>query len=728
MKGTETAKWAGAGSARDGDEGSDETTAESLTPAPTRPAVTNPPRPVRDQLFDEFAVRLAPPAVATESAWGSPANGTAAAWSGPAPRLGPATRRGQAAVREARARLRVDASDLPARLVLAAHDLCNDRPGDCVRRLERPPAALESDADANRLAGYAALAMARPVTANTFFRRAIRITPHRPDVWVRLGQLYEAWGQDGTAIAYYQRGQFFEGRHHESTLALTRLLLRHRKRRSAASALRDALARDRRSPILNAELARVCVQLANRARRLGNSRRSRRLMNEAVFRQSTTVAANGSSRNLVRLAKLADRAGRFDLAHRSLSRAIEIDPGDLAALTKLACLNVDEGNLTLAENQFRQVLASDPDSPTAHFRFSRIRKACPCGEDRATVARLRRSVEGSRWPRSQRIRLRFALGKMLDDLGEYDEAWHHYDLANRAKSEHSSEQDRPDRVESLRRSSDERMERFTPEFFAERSGWGSDSRTPVFVVGMPRSGTTLVEQILSSHPEIAGAGELPDIEQLRHQVGFDHRSTQAKRYHRGDVSVVGEIGRPRFREAADAYLERIAQEANGQTRRVVDKMPTNFLNLGWIATLFPNATVIRCRRNPLDVFVSCYCQNLNAPFCDLQILPEYEHGYRRLMGHWESALPIRIQTVDYESLVSDPEPNIRALVDACGVPWDPACLDFQNNRRAVRTPSKWQVRQPMYRSSIDRWRRFERHLTGVIRHARRLATTPVPVH
>lgn len=716
---------AGANSPRSGDGRRDKRSTEPLNESPSetapRSVITALPRPVHDRLFAELTDRLEGPSAASESGWGSRADGPGVVRSGP-------VRRRETVLREATRRLRVDTSDLPARLVLAAHDLRSDRPQDCLRRLEQCPAALEFDADANRLAGYAALAISRPMAANTFFQRAIRITPHRPDVWLRLGALHESWGQDGNALAYYQRGQFFENRYHESTLALVRLLLRLKKRHAAATVLRNAIRHDRRSPILNAELARVCVQLANRARRLGNSRRARRLLNEAIRRQGTAVAADGSSKNHSRLAKMAHRAGRFDIAHRALSKATQSNPDDLSALTKLACLNVDEGNLALAEQQFRQVLACDPDSPIAHFRFSRIRKARPCDEDHAVIARLRRTVEDARRPRSHRIRLRFALAKMLDDLREYDEAWHHYDLANRSKTEHRGGHDRGGRIAALHRSTEDRMRQFNPGFFAERNGWGSDSRTPVFVVGMPRSGTTLVEQILSSHPEIVGAGELPDIEQLRRQAGFDHRSAERKRYHRGDVSVVSEIGPDRFREAAHAYLDRISREANGQTKRVVDKMPTNFLNLGWIATLFPDSTVIRCRRNPLDVFVSCYCQNLNTPFCDLQILPEYEHAYRQLMGHWESVLPIRIHTVDYESLVSAPEPSIRSLIDACGVPWDPQCLDFQNNRRAVRTPSKWQVRQPMYRSSINGWRRFERHLTGVIRHTQRLATTPVPAH
>lgn len=245
---------------------------------------------------------------------------------------------------------------------------------------------------------------------------------------------------------------------------------------------------------------------------------------------------------------------------------------------------------------------------------------------------------------------------------------------------------------------------------------------PVFVVGMPRSGTTLVEQILSSHREVSGAGELKEIEQLRHQVGFDHRRAQGEIYRRDEIGAIREVAEADFRRTAEVYLQRLSREAIPATLKVVDKMPTNFLNLGWIATLFPGATIIHCRRNPMDVLVSSFCQNLNAPFCDLDVLPEYYRQYRRLMRHWESVLPVRIQPVDYETLVTDPEPNIRRLIEACELHWDPACMNFHHNRRPVRTPSKWQVRQPMYRSSVDRWRRFQSHLTALHERVRAIET------
>jgi hypothetical protein len=166
------------------------------------------------------------------------------------------------------------------------------------------------------------------------------------------------------------------------------------------------------------------------------------------------------------------------------------------------------------------------------------------------------------------------------------------------------------------------------------------------------------------------------------------------------------------RQLADGYLAHINTLTNNETR-VTDKMPTNFMHLGLIATLFPGATVIHCRRSPMDVLVSCYCQNLNAPFCDLDQLVLYHRQYRRMMAHWHSVLPLRIHTVDYESLVTDPERNSRALIEHCGLDWDQQCLEFHANSRSVHTPSKWQVRQPMYSSSIEKWRRFEPHLKHI---------------
>jgi hypothetical protein len=200
---------------------------------------------------------------------------------------------------------------------------------------------------------------------------------------------------------------------------------------------------------------------------------------------------------------------------------------------------------------------------------------------------------------------------------------------------------------------------------------------------------------------VSGAGELHFL---------DHIHQDLKRVEEGIATR--QLSSEWFRKSADFYLAQLEQYRGGR-QHVTDKMPTNFMHLGLIATLFPNAKIIHCKRNPLDVFVSSYCQNLRAPFCDLEQLVDYYHNYRRLMRHWHNVLPIKIHTVQYESLTNDPLTHSRELVEHCGLEWDEQCLDFHKNDRAVHTPSKWQVRQPMYRSSVEKWRRYEQYLKPI---------------
>jgi len=175
-----------------------------------------------------------------------------------------------------------------------------------------------------------------------------------------------------------------------------------------------------------------------------------------------------------------------------------------------------------------------------------------------------------------------------------------------------------------------------------------------------------------------------------------------------------------LKQTALQYLQKL-EKHRVAGERVTDKMPTNFLHLGLIATLFPRATIVHCQRNPMDVIVSSYCQNLSAPFCDLHALVDYYHQYTRLMAHWQQVIPLSIHTLKYESLISDPAAEVRKLLDHCGLAWEPNCLNFDKNDRAVRTPSKWQVRQPLYSTSVEKWRRFESHLGSVEQAIRNLS-------
>jgi hypothetical protein len=234
---------------------------------------------------------------------------------------------------------------------------------------------------------------------------------------------------------------------------------------------------------------------------------------------------------------------------------------------------------------------------------------------------------------------------------------------------------------------------------------------------MPRSGTTLVEQILASHPRVHGAGELKGILEIAHLVTTQHPSAPYP------VCLSGSTEKE-LRQYAAAYLDELGR-SSADALRVVDKMPRNFLHLGLVQTLFPRARVIHLRRDPLDTCLSIYFHNFSNAFpyaCDLGSLGRYYRRYTGLMQHWREVLTISVMEIRYESLVNNPEDEIRRLLDFCGLDWDTACLRFYETGRDIDTPSYRQVRKPVYRNSVSRWKKYEAHL-GPLREA---LGTPVP--
>ena len=301
-------------------------------------------------------------------------------------------------------------------------------------------------------------------------------------------------------------------------------------------------------------------------------------------------------------------------------------------------------------------------------------------------------------PEYDRMHMQFALGTLHDRQGEYARAFEHYQAANsmhlrRKPFDAAAFDDRIDRMLKL----------FDPDFFAARSDCGLTCDKPLFILGMPRSGTSLVEQIIASHPQAHGAGELEDFgnmtRELRAIVGGGKRYPEA----------VAALDKTQIEVLAQRYL-RVLETHGTNAARVTDKMPFNMLWLGMIALLFPGARVVYCRRSALDNCLSCYFQIFNAGLhfsYDLQHLGHVYRQHERLMTHWAQCLPVNMMTVDYEALVANQGPESRRLIEFAGLPWDDRCLAFHTTRRDVHTASTWQVRQPMYTSSVERWRAYE---------------------
>lgn len=627
-------------------------------------------------------------------------------------------------IQQSHQRLSGDAFDLPALHVIAASSLVHHQPARTLDLLQQNDEVLQGDAVGNRLAGYAWLVQQDAAMARHFFDKAVRLDPNQPDCWNWLGRIAERDDEYERAAEYYERGILFDDGDHDSALALSNLHTRNRHLNDAIHTLRICLIRDRRSPKLNFALARL---LDRRAIILGRRRKfiaQQRIQRESLECYRIVNATAPTSLSLVKQGRLEQLFSEFASARATFQAAVDLDPGSAGALCHLAGANVDFGQIEAAIGQFEQSIALDPRRAETHFRYARAKKFKAGVETRRYLTQLAGQLETVGEKPHKQIYLNFAIAKVCDDAGDFDRAWQHYERANRIKvarpgskgkrhSEASGEQAAL-ATSKQATSNAQGAQAFSSEFFRTTHRFGHPSKTPIFIVGMPRSGTTLTEQILSSHPDVAGAGELNSINQIRHEILRDHyrgnRQNECPATAYPDVLMA--LTQPELRRYADQYLDKLENFRTSESR-VTDKMPTNFLHLGLIATLFPGATVIHCRRNPMDVFVSCYCQNLNAPFCDLDQLVAYHRDYRRTMRHWENVLPIKIHTNDYESLVADPERHTRALIEHCGLPWNDACLKFHANDRAVHTPSKWQVRQPMYRSSVEKWRRFEKHLAPI---------------
>ncbi|RWP35641.1 sulfotransferase [Mesorhizobium sp.] len=299
--------------------------------------------------------------------------------------------------------------------------------------------------------------------------------------------------------------------------------------------------------------------------------------------------------------------------------------------------------------------------------------------------------------------LHHAAGKVLNDLKRYDEAFDHFNKAKQASGQRFD-------VDLYRRWVDSMIETFTPDFLADRAGYGNPAEAPVFVVGMPRSGTTLTEQICASHPDVHGAGELSKLSRVANAIGLKTLSA-------GDLSQpITSITEDLSRTLAEEHLSYLRERAPSALR-VVDKTPHNFELIGLIGLLFPNARIIHCRRDAIDNCVSCFVLNFSEAHSyntDLTTLGLYYREYDRLMRHWNGVFPGLIFENRYEKLVDDQEAQSRRLIDYLGLPWDDACLRFFDRDGSVNTPSRWQVRQPIYKSSVKRWKNYENEIQPLI--------------
>jgi Flp pilus assembly protein TadD len=412
---------------------------------------------------------------------------------------------------------------------------------------------------------------------------------------------------------------------------------------------------------------------------------------ETAYRRAIELDP-GNVEAIVSLGMTLGNVGRLGDARSCFERALALQPGNVSALCSRGWLARVEGQFAEAEGWFRRALEIDPRRSQAWAPIAQLRRMTPA--DRDWLDGVTRLVEGG-VPALEEAGLQFALGKYFDDVGEFAEAFKHYRRANELHRQLAKRYDRVARTAFV----DDMIRVYTNQLLARVSDGASESRRPVFVTGMPRSGTSLIEQIIAAHPQAAGAGEL------------DFWPNVTREHERGLRSAVP--GGALIREFADSYL-RILTRRSQSAQRVVDKSNFTVDSLGFIHLAFPNARVVYVRRDPVDTCLSCYfaqfANTLNFTM-DLADLAHYYREHHRLIMHWRSALPAgTILDVRYEDLVADQETWSRRIIEFIGLEWDPQCLDFHKADRPVLTASNWQVRQRVYSRSVGRSREYQKFI------------------
>jgi tetratricopeptide (TPR) repeat protein len=388
---------------------------------------------------------------------------------------------------------------------------------------------------------------------------------------------------------------------------------------------------------------------------------------------------------------------RFDEAEAKYRQAIKVDPRCVGAYNNLGILEKEKGRLTEAREAFERAIDLDPNNFACYDNLAAVR---PFVAADPYLSALETAVDRSAaFSIADQIHLNFALAKAYDGLNFPERTFAHLLKANRLLREQTGydEADTLGRMTRLR-------QLISRDFIQARRGCGEPSSVPVFIVGMTRSGTTLIEQILASHPQVFGAGELQLLDQLAGSMRNLVPGVPAF------PEMMLEMSPGHFRQLGALYADRVGQRAP-TAKRVTDKMTVNFLFLGLIHLALPNATIIHAVRDPVDTCVSSFATHFTRGHehtCDLAELGRYYRHYRELMTHWRDVLPPgRILDVRYEELVADPEGVSRRIVSHCGLAWDPRCLDFHRTERRICTASAAQVRKPIYRNSVGRWRKYE---------------------
>ncbi|HTU20061.1 MAG TPA: tetratricopeptide repeat protein [Gemmataceae bacterium] len=607
--------------------------------------------------------------------------------------------------------------------------------------------------------GLVLMRQGRTAQAANLFRQALQ---HQPDYAVAhngLGNAYRQTGKIVEALTHFRRAVELSPQFGPAQTNLGQLLL-------DIGQPYEALPHCREGVRLQPDSAAAHNNLGNALRRLGELTEAKACYTEALrLAPNTPVILDNLGQSMQ-----AER--KYEEAVRWYEQALQLEPKALHIRTHLAEALSEKQDFAAAEAQLKIVLENLPDHPEAHFALARMR--CEQGRIEEALAeyrsllqrqphnvavnqllgdlllelnqpeeavacfrrslvhnptfapalaqlathlrdkmspdeeeRLRRLIDEPQLPAPHRAAVHYGLAHLCDARGEYEQAAQLLERANALELAVRNERGQIYNPEVHANFMDGMVQLFTPQLFARTRGFGSDSERPIFIVGLPRSGTTLLEQVIASHSRVHGAGELRLVRDLFEKLGTngDFVSEEVA------LEALRVIDADGVRRLADSHLEQL-RAINATTDRITDKMPDNYMYLGFLALLFPRARFLYCRRDPRDIAVSCWITQFRTiPWANHpEHLASRFAQHQRIMAHWQEVLPVPVLEVNYEDMVEDLETVAQRALDFCGLSFEPACLEFHRTRRQVKTASVSQVRQPIYRRSLARWRNYEKSM------------------
>lgn len=572
--------------------------------------------------------------------------------------------------------------------------------------------------------GHASLMSSKLDEAESSFSAVIQRQPRLVDAYLRLSLVYSSTERYREALETCEKGLTLDPRNASLTMQKGNTLAGLGDYGAAALALYKSLE-------IDPTLAEACFALGSLFEKQGK-------LDEAARHFRTAIDRGGDKQEaLTRLGKVYYQYGRHGDAVLAFQQSLALDDSNPHLHYNLASALETVGNIAEAEVAYRKALELKPDydealAGVAHILekrhdFKEAEKliqplisgksnnpgllgvyadlSLNIGKEKEALAVMETFLAQDK-EQEQRELIHFKLGKIYDKTGDYDKAFHHYQMGNLANPFHYE-------IGEQGRFVDACIEVFGSGRLRELPISSTDSEVPVFIIGMPRSGTSLVEQILSSHNSVFGAGELTDIEHMAGTLSTQNIYSGDNEFPKGLTGIDAAL----LDRYAFSYLDKL-NKLSDDAQRVTDKMPHNFRYLGLIQMLFPNARIVHCQRDPVDTCLSIFFQQFSGAHAyaqDLTALGDYYCQYRRLMDFWEDVLSLPVLDVSYEDVVRDKDTMIRKLIDFCDLPWDKDCLNFHTSKRVVNTPSYDQVRRPIYRQSVERWRHYENHLEALFK-------------